>query len=163
MMRSEFYDPEPLPGERPVPSIKVDARKLLALLLRAEPMMTAVDRRRYANRAISAIEDVIRDFQIAHDFKDERATWLRKMWGDIAVFMDYMEIIGDTNAIHINITSPKKRKDSIEFVQYETMTPDQMKIELTRVMASLDEGATKWKKSLSKATKAKEQGHNRQQ
>ena len=80
MMRSEFYDPEPLPGERPVPSIKVDARKLLALLLRAEPMMTAVDRRRYANRAISAIEDVIRDFQIAHDFKDERATWLRKMW-----------------------------------------------------------------------------------
>ena len=77
--------------------------------------------------------------------------------------MDYMEIIGDTNAIRINITSPKRRKDSIEFVQYETMTPDQMKIELTRVMASLDEGATKWKKSLSKATKAKEQGHDRQQ
>lgn len=65
-MHSEYRDPKPLPGERPVPSIKIDALKLLGLLLRAELMMTAVDRRRYANRAIEAIEDVIRDFQLAH-------------------------------------------------------------------------------------------------
>lgn len=53
-MHSEYRDPKPLPGERPVPSIKIDALKLLGLLLRAELMMTAVDRRRYANRAIEA-------------------------------------------------------------------------------------------------------------
>lgn len=71
-MHSEYRDTKPLPGERPVPSIKIDALKLLGLLLRAELMMTDVDRRRYANRAIEAIEDVIRDFQLAHDFEDER-------------------------------------------------------------------------------------------
>lgn len=149
-MHSEYRDPKPLPGEKPVPSIKVDALKLLELLLRAELMMTAVDRRRYANRAIEAIEDVIRDFQIAHDFEDERAKWLRKMWGDIAVFMDYMRIIGDRNAIRINIATPKRKKESGEQVYYETMTPDQMKLELYNRVASLDEGATKWKNSLQR-------------
>ena len=149
-MHSEYRDPKPLPGEKPVPSIKVDALKLLDLLLRAELMMTAVDRRRYANRAIEAIEDVIRDFQIAHDFEDERAKWLRKMWGDIAVFMDYMRIIGDRNAIRINIATPKRKKGSGEQVYYETMTPDQMKLELYNRVASLDEGATKWKNSLQR-------------
>ena len=87
-----------MPGEKAVPSIKVDALKLLGLLLRAELMMTAVDRRRYANRAIDAIMDVIRDFQIAHDFEDERPAYLRKLWGDVAVFIDLMRIIGETNA-----------------------------------------------------------------
>ena len=134
-MYSEYSEYKPMPGERPVPSIKVDAFKLLDLLLRAELMMTAVDRRRYANRAIAAIMDVIRDFQIAYDFEGERKAWLRKMWGDVAVFMDLMRIIGEVNAIRIH---PK----------YETMTPDQMKIELYNRVAALDEGATKWKRSL---------------
>ena len=145
-MRSEYKEFKTLPGERPVPSIKVDALKLLALLLRAELMMTAVDRRRYADRAIAAIQDVIRDFQIAHDFEDERLTYLKKMWGDITVFMDLMRIIGETNAIRVNLASPKlKRKDG---EPVDTMTPDQMKLELYNRVASLDEGATKWKNSI---------------
>lgn len=143
-MHSEYRDPKPLPGERQVPSIKVDALKLLGLLLRAELMMTAVDRRRYANRAIDAIEDVIRDFQLAHDFEDERLHYLKKMWADIAVFMDLMRIIGETNAIRVNLAS-SKRKDG---EPVDTMTPDQMKLELYNRVASLDEGATKWKNSI---------------
>lgn len=132
---SEFNDPKPLPGERPEPSIRVDAGKLLDLLLRAEVMMTAVDRRRYCDRAINAIQDVIADFQRAYDFEDERLHYLKRMWGDIAIFLQLMRIIGERNCIRIK---PK----------HEPMTPDQMKLELYNTVASLDEGATKWKKTV---------------
>ena len=136
-MHSEYAEPKHLPGERPVPSIRIDAGKILELLLRAELMMNAVNRRRYADRAIAAILDVIRDFQIAYDFEDERLIWLKKMWGDIAVFLQLMRLIGKTNAICIKPT-------------YETMTPDQMKLELYNAVAKLDEGATRWKRSILK-------------
>lgn len=125
-----------------MPSIKVDASKLLDLLLRAELMMTAVDRRRYCARAIDALLDVIRDFQIAHDFEDERIYYLKKMWGDIAVLLDLMRIIAEVNAIRIQ---PK----------YEPMTPDQMKLEIFNRVAALDEGATKWKNSILRGTRAR--------
>ena len=147
-----------MPGEKAVPSIKVDALKLLGLLLRAELMMTAVDRRRYANRAIDAIMDVIRDFQIAHDFEDERLAYLRKLWGDVAVFIDLMRIIGETNAIRVNISGNSKRRTKDGEV-YETMTPDAMKLELFNRVASLDEGVTRWKNSLTRnkgTTRARE-------
>ncbi len=120
-----------------MPSIRIDAGKLLDLLLRAEIMMTAVDRRRYCDRAINAIQDVIRDFSLAYDFEDERLYYLKKMWGDIAVFLQLMRTIGERNCIRIK-------------PQHETMTPDQMKIELYNAVASLDEGATKWKKSVTR-------------
>ncbi|MCR5842110.1 MAG: hypothetical protein K6G86_08560 [Bacteroidales bacterium] len=136
-MHSEFTEPRTLPGERSVPSIRIDAGRLHALLLRAEMMMTAVDRRRYADRAIRAIEDVIRDFTLAYDFEDERLYYLRKMWGDIAVFIDLMRTIGEQNCIRIKPS-------------HEPMTPDQMKLALFNSVASLDEGATKWKKSLTR-------------
>ena len=136
-MHSEYTEPKHLPGERPVPSIRIDAGNILKLLLRAELMMNAVNRRRYADRAISAIEDVIRDFSLAYDFEEERLKWLRKMWADIAVFIQLMRIIGETNAICIKPT-------------YETITPDQMKLELYNAVARLDEGATRWKKSIMK-------------
>lgn len=134
-MHSEYHEPRALPGEKPVPSIRLDAERLLKLLLRAEVMMTAVDRRRYCDRAIFAIEDVIRDFQMAYDFEEERLHYLKKMWADIAVFLSLMRIIGETNAIRIK-------------PQHETMTPDQMKLELYNTVASLDEGATKWKRTV---------------
>jgi hypothetical protein len=142
MPHSEYRDIKPHPGERAVPSIKIDASKLLGLLLRAELMMTAVDRRRYCDRAIAALLDVIRDFQIAHDFEDERIHYLKKMWGDIAVLLDLMRTIGEVNAIRIQ---PK----------YETATPDQMKLEIFNCVASLDEGATKWKNSILRGTRAR--------
>ncbi len=145
-MHSEYRDPRPLPGEKPVPSIKVDAMQLLGLLLRAEYMMTAVDRRRYANRAIAAIENVIGDFQIAHDFEDERLYYLKKMWADIAVFMDYMRLIAETNAIRVNLTGSKHKTKEGDV--YETMTPDQIKLEIFNRVASLDEGASRWKNSI---------------
>lgn len=47
-----------LPGEREQPSIWVDSYELLKLMLRAEMMMTKVDRVRYADRAIKEIQDV---------------------------------------------------------------------------------------------------------
>lgn len=134
-MHSEYFEPKKLPGERPVPSILVDALAILGLLLRAELMMTKVDRIRYASRAIAAIQDVIRDFQIAHDFEDERLYYLKKMWGDIAVLLHLLRVIGTVNAIRIQ---PK----------FELMTPDKMKLELLNRVAALDEGATKWKNSI---------------
>ena len=143
-MHSEFNDPKPLPGERPVPSIKVDALKLLDLLLRAEMMATAIDRKRYILRAEDAILDIIGYFQIAHDFEDERLKYLKLMWASIAKFMDLMRIIGERNVIRVNLT----RQLDKEGRPRDVMTPDQMKIELFNYVASLDEGATKWKNSI---------------
>lgn len=80
-MKSEYREPRTLPGERAVPSIRIDAGKLLKLLLRAELMMNAVDRRRYASRAIDAIQDVIAEFALAYDFDDDRLYHLKRMWG----------------------------------------------------------------------------------
>lgn len=139
-MRTEYYEPKTVPGEKPVPGILVDCEALYGLLLRAELMMNAVDRRRYAARAIDQILDVIRDFTLAHDFEEERAYWLRRMCADIAVFIRTIRIIGRCNAICIR---PK----------YETMSPDAMKLEILGRVASLDEGATRWRKSLIRATK----------
>lgn len=142
-MKSEYREPRTLPGERAVPSIRIDAGKLLKLLLRAELMMNAVDRRRYASRAIDAIQDVIAEFALAYDFDDDRLYHLKRMWGRIAVFVEYMRIIGEVNAIRVK-------------PQYETMTPDQMKLEIYNTVASLDEGATRWQKTvLAKRNKGK--------
>lgn len=134
-MKSEYHEPKTLPGERAVPSIRIDAGRLLKLLLRAELMMNAVDRRRYASRAIDVTQDVIAEFALAYDFDEDRLYHLKRMWGRIAVLLEIMRIIGETNAIRVK-------------PQYETMTPDQMKLELFNTVARLDEGATKWKKTV---------------
>lgn len=97
--------------------------------------MTKVDRIRYATRAINAIEDVIRDFTLAYDFEDERLYYLKRMWADIAVFIDLMRTIGEQNCICLH---PK----------HEPWTPDHMKLEIFNAVASLDEGAAKWKNSI---------------
>ncbi len=137
MGKSEVINPKLLAGEKPVPGIRVDAGNLLRLLLRAEMMMTAVDRRRYCNRAIDACEDVIRDFQMAYDFQDERGYWLRKLWADMAVLMELCRTIAETNAIHI----PAK---------FDRLSPDAMKLEIFRTLGSLDEGVSKWRKSIAR-------------
>ena len=67
-------------------------------------------------------------------------------WGDVAVFLDLMRTIGAVDAIRIQPT-------------FETMTPDQMQLELFNRVASLDEGVTKWKNSLTRnkgTTRARE-------
>ncbi len=137
MQKTEFYKPTGLPGEKQVPSISVDADKLYGLLLRAELMMNAVNRRRYADRAIEQIQEVIKEFTLAYDFDLDRYDHLKRMWGAIAVFLRTMRDIGKANAICIQ---PK----------YETMTPDEMKIQLMESMASLEDGAETWKRSVVK-------------
>lgn len=146
MTRSEFYKPAGLKGEKPVPSILVDADKLLGLILRAELMMNAKDRRRYSDRAVNLILEVIEEFTLAYDFEDERYHHLKRMWCKITSLIHLMRQIGKVDAIRIH---PK----------YETMTPDQMKIELMNTIASLDEGATSWKKSVVRTEKERRKSH----
>jgi len=134
-MKSEFHVPKTLQKEKAEPSIRVDAGNLLGLLFRAELMMNKVDRIRYSTRAINAIQDIIAEFSLAYDFEDDRLLHLKRLWGHTAVFLQIMRTIGEQNAIRIQ---PK----------YETMTPDQMKLELLRLTSSLDEGVTKWKNSI---------------
>ena len=83
------------------PDIGIEAEKILGLLLRADPMMNATNRRRYNDRAIGAIQDVIRAFVLAHDFENERYRYLKEMWGHIAVFIRIMRCIGEVNAIEL--------------------------------------------------------------
>jgi len=145
MPRSEYYEPTFVPGERPEPSIILDAERILSLLLRAEVMMTKVDRVRYASRIICEIEDVIREFSLAYDFEDDRLYHLKRMWGHVAVFLRLFRIIGDMNAIRVR-------------TEHDPMTPDQIKLELLNAVASLDEGATKWKRSVERTIKQQRKG-----
>ena len=133
-----------------MPSISVDADKLYGLLLRAELMMNAVNRRRYADRAIEQIQEVIKEFTLAYDFELERYYHLKRMWGSIAVFLRTMRNIGEANAICIQ---PK----------YETMTPDEMKVRLMEAMASLEDGAESWKRSVVKIEKEKRRREKEEQ
>ena len=137
-MKSDFQAPKTLPKERPEPSIRIDAGNLLGLLLRAELMMNKVDRVRYCTRAICRVEDIIAEFSLAYDFEDDRLYHLKRLWGHVSVLLGIMRTVGERNAIRIQ---PK----------YETMTPDQMKLELLRSVSSLDEGVTKWKNSVMKS------------
>jgi len=139
-MESEYYEPKLLRGEKPQPSILIDADCILELLLRADPMMTKTDRRRYGDLAIRQIQTVIEKFYLAHDFEDDRLFHLKEMWSAITSFIHTIRIIGAVDAISIQ---PK----------FETMTPHALKVELVRRVASLDEGATKWKNSVVKALK----------
>lgn len=150
MQKTQFYKPTGMPGERQVPSISVDADKLYRLLLRAELMMNAVNRRRYADRAIEQIQEVIKEFTLAYDFELDRYCHLKRMWGAIAVFLRTMRNIGEANAICIQ---PK----------YETMTPDEMKVRLMEAMASLEDGTESWKRSVVKIEKEKRRREKEEQ
>jgi hypothetical protein len=150
MARSEFFKPAGLPGEKPVPSILVDAEKLYGLLLRAELMMNAVNRRRYADRAIVQIQDVIAEFVLAYDFEDDRLYHLKRMWAKITVFVRTMRAACDKDVNAISI-QPK----------YEKMKPDTMVLEIFNTIASMEEGADAWKKSVMKAEKMKRESENK--
>ena len=134
MGKSEYFEIKKAEGEVEQPQIIIDADAIYDLLLRAELMMTKVDRVRYANRAIEQILDVIREFILAYDFEDDRKVHLERMSANIAVFLRTMRIIARRNIICI----PTK---------FDAMTPDQIKHELMEHIAKLDEGATKWRKS----------------
>ncbi len=137
-MKSEYHRPKTLPGERPEPQIILDAERLYALLLRAEMMMTKVDRIRYGNRAVEQILDVIKEFTLAYDFEDDREVHLKRLCANVAVFIRTMRAIGARNAIHIPTTK-------------EEAKPDTIKIEIVEALAKLDEGVTRWRKSLYKS------------
>lgn len=137
MAKSEYYEPKLLPGEKEQPSIPVDLDILLDLFLRAEPMMTAVNRRRYGDRAIDLILDAIGDFQNAYDFEDDRYEHLKKMCSTIAKFIRLARIIGERNAIELPL-------------RHEPLSPNAMRLAIFERIASLDEGATKWRNSIVK-------------
>ena len=143
MPRTEYFESHALPREEERPDIGIEAEKLYGLLLRADPMMNATDRRRYNDGAIILIREVIGAFVLAYDFPEERMKYLKILWAKIAVFIRHMRCIGETDAIRIQ---PK----------YETMTPDQMKLALMHHMARMEEGAARWKRSLTqKGTRAR--------
>ena len=129
MGKSEYFEVRKVEGEVEQPQIIIDAEAIYDLLLRAELMMTKVDRMRYANRAIEQILDVIREFMLAYDFEDDRKLHLERMSANIAVFLHTMRIIAKRNIICI----PTK---------FDVMSPDQVKHELMEHIAKLDKGAT---------------------
>ena len=149
MAKSEYFEPKLIPGEKEQPSIPVDADALLDLLLRAEPMMNAVNRRRYCDRAIDLILDVHAAFQNAYDFPDDRLQHLKEMCSAVTKFIRIMRIVGRRNVIEIPL-------------KHEPLTPDSMRLEIFNRVAKLDEGATKWRNSIlrkrNKGTTATKEG-----
>ncbi len=142
MGKSEYFEVKKVEGEIEQPQIIIDAEALYDLLIRAELMMTKVDRVRYANRAIEQILDVIREFMLAYDYDDDRKIHLERMSANIAVFIHTMRIIARRNIICIP-------------TQHDPMTPDQIKHEMMEHIAKLDEGATRWQRSYKGKQRAK--------
>lgn len=142
MAKTEFFEPHLLPNERDYPDIGIEAETIYGLLLRARPMMNATNRRCYGDDAVRQIQDIIAAYTIAYDFPEERMYYLKLMWARIAVFLRLMRCIGDVNAIELKL-------------KHEPFTPDRMKIELMNHIARLDEGATRWKRSVVKGTRAR--------
>lgn len=101
MPRSEYYEPALLPGEKEQPQIIIDAVELYDLLVRAEMMMTKVDRIRYGNRAVAQIQDVIKEFMLAYDFEEDRRIHLKRLCANMAVFMWTVRLIGGRNIISV--------------------------------------------------------------
>ena len=62
---------------------------------------------------------------------------LKRMCANVAVFLRTMRIMAERNVICI-------------MPRYDTETPDMLKHELMERMARLDEGVTRWKKSIIK-------------
>ena len=137
MPKSEYYEPKLLEGEKEQPSIPVDLDKLLELWLRALPMMTAVDRKRYGDRVVDSLLDAVGDFHLAYDFQDFRLEHLRKMCASIAKYVHLSRVVGEVNAISIPL-------------KHETMTPNQMRLAIFEHTASLEEGATKWRNTITR-------------
>ena len=137
MPRSEYYEPALLPGEKEQPQIIIDAVELYDLLVRAEMMMTKADRMRYGNRAVTQIQDVIKEFMLSYDFEEDRWIHLKRLCANMAVFMWTIRLIGGRNIISV------KAKDS-------SVTPDRMKVMIMESLAKLDEGVTRWRKSITK-------------
>ena len=134
MGKSEYFEIRKIEGEVEQPQIIIDAEAIYDLLIRAEMMMTKVDRVRYANRAIEQILDVIREFMLAYDFEDDRKVHLERMSANIAVFLHTMRIIARRNIICFP-------------TEFDAMSPNEIKYLLMEHIAKLDEGATKWRKS----------------
>ena len=147
MGKSEQFRYNPLEGERDQPQISVDAEALYDLLIRAETMVSKVDRIRYIHRAEDQILDVIAEYTLAYDFDDERGTHLRAMCGNIAKFIRTMRVIGKRNVICVS-------------ARYEGMTPDQVKRENARAPCQARRGCYKVEKIILKEIKG--QGHDRQ-
>ena len=140
MAKSEYFEPKLLTGEKEQPSIPVDADALLDLLLRAEPMMNATNRRRYCDRAINLVLDVLAAFQNAYDFPDDRLHHLKEMCSAVTKFVHVARIIAGRNVIEIPL-------------KHEPLSPESMRLEIFNRIAKLDEGATKWRNSLPKKDK----------
>ena len=102
MGKSEYNECRTLPGESEQPQIILDAEAIYGLLIRAEVMMSKVDRVRYANRAIEQILDVIREFVLAYDFVDDREMHLKRMCANVAVFLRTMRIMAERFLSSVN-------------------------------------------------------------
>ena len=135
MAKSEYHDPKLLDGEVEQPGILVDAVALLELYLRALPMMNATDRKRYGDRAVDLILDVIAAFQMAYDFEEDREMYIRELCRATSKFIFLSRVIGEVNAINIEL-------------EHERMSPSTMRLEIFRRTAALDEGVTKWRRSI---------------
>ena len=111
--------------------------ELYDLLIRAEMMMNKVDRIRYGNRAVVQIQDVIKEFMLAYDFEEDRWIHLKRLCANMAVFMWTVRLIGGRNVISVRDARSGE-------------TPDQMKVRIIESLAKLDEGVTRWRKSITK-------------
>ena len=130
MPRSEYYEPALLPGEKEQPQIIIDAVEPYDLLVRAEMMMTKVDRIRYGNRAVTQIQDVIKEFMLAYDFEEDRRIHLKRLCANMAVFMWTVRLIGGRNIINVRDARSGE-------------TPDQIKVRIMESPARLDEGVAR--------------------
>jgi len=118
--------------------IYVDGYKLRKLLKRAQYTMTKADRIIYGTPVLKACGDFITDFVFAYDFKEERDYYIRKMCADFEILKIDLRIIAEDNVL--------KCPDPANAL----MSPDGFKIQIFELIARIDDGILKWRKSIEK-------------
>jgi|BioPla2DNA2_1021312.scaffolds.fasta_scaffold26188_2 hypothetical protein len=116
--------------------IYVDLYNMRKLLKRAQFAMSKADRIIYGTPVLVKNGEVLADFVLAYDFADERDKYIRKMCADFEVLKLDLRIIAEDNVL--KCPDPENAR----------MKPETLKIEIFELVARIDEGITKWRKSV---------------
>lgn len=114
----------------------MDLYNMRKLLKRAQFAMSKADRIIYGTPVLVKNGEVLADFVLAYDFADERDKYIRKMCADFEVLKLDLRIIAEDNVL--KCPDPENAR----------MKPETLKIEIFELIARIDEGITKWRKSV---------------
>lgn len=110
-------------------------------------MMSKADRIIYGTPVIQECNEVLRDFVLAYEYRDERESYMRKLVADFAVLKVDIEGIN-----HEHVLREPKSKDHAATAVDLPATTDAMYLRTYEIIGLIDQDITKWRNSLRSKT-----------